>query len=173
MTVLGITDNSFAQPYILLSADIGDDAGYFGEKLANARKQLVGSWQRRIEHLQSGFQHTDIVGALLVADQLFHEKPIGWREELVILSDMRQNTADLDLEAPVKLDARAALAQTEEKGLIARLENVDVNALGVDNAGRPIAYWDRLREYWSKYFTKAGANVRSYSVLRKFRLLER
>ena len=66
MTVLGITDNSFAQPYILLSADIGDDAGYFGEKLANARKQLVGSWQRRIEHLQSGFQHTDIVGAFNV-----------------------------------------------------------------------------------------------------------
>jgi hypothetical protein len=41
VTVFGITDYSFAQPYILLSADVGDDEGYFKEKLACARQELA------------------------------------------------------------------------------------------------------------------------------------
>jgi len=90
---------------------------------------------------------------------------------LVILSDMRQDTADLNLETPAKFDATAALVKTEKRGLIAPLENVGVYALGVDSAGRPIAYWNRLREYWSEYFRKAGAHVENYSVFREVRLL--
>jgi hypothetical protein len=100
---------------------------------------------------------------------LFHERPSDWRDVLVIFSDMRQDTADLNLETPEKLDAGAALVRTQKKGLIARLGNVEVYVLGVDNAGKPIAYWDRLREYWLAYFKKAGARVESYSVSREFR----
>jgi len=172
VTVLGITDNSFAQPYILLSADVGSDAGYFQEKLTSARQQLVRNWQRRVEHLQVGFSHTDILGALLLGDQLFHERPIGWRNVLVIFSDMRQDTADLNLETPARLDVGAALGRTENKGLVARLGDVKVYVLGADNAGRPIAYWDRVRDYWLEYFMKAGARVQRYSVLRELRELD-
>jgi hypothetical protein len=172
VTVLGITDNSFAQPYILLSAAVGGDEGYFGEKVTGARHQLVRTWQRRIRDVQVGFPRTDILGALFLADQLFHEKTSGWREVLVILSDMRQDTADLDLETSANFDAMAALAKTEKKGLMARLDNIEVQVLGVDNAGRSIAYWDRVREYWLEYFSKAGAHVENYSVLREFQMLE-
>jgi hypothetical protein len=168
VTVLGITDNSFAQPYILLSADVGSDEGYFKEKLTGARQQLVRNWQRRIEHLQGGFKHTDILGALLLADQLFHERPNGWRQDLIIFSDIRQDTADLNLETPAKFDAKAILVRTEKKGLVAHLENVDVYVLGVDNAGMSIEYWRRLRNFWLGYFATVGANVRNYSVLREF-----
>jgi hypothetical protein len=74
LTVLGITDNSFAQPYILLSAEVAADEGYFHEKLASARQQLVRNWQYRTEHLQAGFSHTDILGALMLAEQLFRQR---------------------------------------------------------------------------------------------------
>jgi hypothetical protein len=171
VTVLGITDNSFAQPYILLSADVGSDAGYFKEKLTSARQELVRLWQRRIEHLPGGFKHTDILGALLLADQLFHERPKGWRNVLVIFSDMRQETNNLNLETPVRLDSKAAVVRSEKRRLIARLENIDVYVLGVDNAGRPIEYWGRLRNFWLGYFARAGANVQSYSILRGLRQL--
>jgi len=167
VTVLGITDNSFAQPYILLSADVPDDEGYFKEKLTSSRRQLVRIWQKRIVHLQGGFTRTDILGALLLADQLFHERPTGWRDVLVIFSDMRQDTADVNLETPPKFDARVALGKTEKNGLIARLGNVQVYVLGVDNAGKPIAYWTQLRGYWLEYFARAGAHVETYSVLRE------
>jgi hypothetical protein len=170
ITILGITDSSFAQPYILLSADVGDDEGYFKEKLVSARQQLARLWQKRIEHLQSGFTHTDILGALLLADQLFHERPNGWRQVLVIFSDMRQNTADLDLETPGKFHSKAALVRIDKKGLIADLANVDVYVLGVDDAGRRIEYWRLLRDFWLGYFAKAGARLESYSPLRRLPL---
>ena len=86
---------------------------------------------------------------------------------LVVFSDMRQDTADVNLETPAKFDVKAALGNTEKKGFIARLEHVEVHVLGVDNAGRPIAYWNQLREYWIEYFMHAGAHVQSYSVLRE------
>ncbi len=85
---------------------------------------------------------------------------------------MRQDTADLNLETPEKLDSKAAVMKTETKGLIARLENVEVYVLGVDNAGKPLAYWNNLRQYWLEYFKKAGANMRSYLVLRELRGIE-
>jgi len=75
-------------------------------------------------------------------------------------------------ETPVKLDARAALVRTERKGLIARLGNVGVHVLGVDNAGKPIIYWNRLREYWLSYFVEVGAHVQSYAVLREIPRME-
>lgn len=167
VTVLGITDNSFAQPYILLSADIAVDEGYFHEKLASARQQLVHTWQRRIENVHGRFQHTDIFGALFLAEQLFRARPSGWRNVLVIFSDMRQDTTDLNLESPAKFNAKAALTRTERKGLIAVLENDEVYVLGVDNAGEAITYWDQLRKFWLEYFQEAQANVECYSVLRQ------
>jgi hypothetical protein len=74
---------------------------------------------------------------------------------------MRQDTANLNLESPERFNSKAALVRAEKK------ERRRV--LGVDNAGRPIEYWGRLRDFWLGYFGKAGANVRSYSVLRELR----
>ena len=62
-----------------------------------------------------------------------------------------------------------SLVRTEKKReLIARLGNVEVYVLGVDNAGKPIAHWDLL-EYWLKYFVKARSHVQRYSTLRDLR----
>jgi hypothetical protein len=136
------------------------------------RQRLIRTWQRRIDHLQVGFSRTDILRALFLADQLFHERPSGERNRLVIFSDMRQDTADLNLETDKTFDAGAALGRTQKKGLIAGLGNVEVYILGVDNAGKSIAYWNRLREYWLEYFKKAEADVQSYTVLRELRDIE-
>jgi hypothetical protein len=46
VTVIGITDHSYAQPYVLLSAHISDDPGYFGERLTRARAQLIRELRR-------------------------------------------------------------------------------------------------------------------------------
>jgi hypothetical protein len=43
---------------------------------------------------------------------------------------MRQDTADLNLETPARLDARSALTKAEKEGLVACLANVDVYVLG-------------------------------------------
>src|SRR5262249_22896036 len=99
VVVLGITDKSFTQPYILLSERVTDDPGYFGERLAAAREELVRRWQRRSQSLAPQFKYTDILGALAMVEQIFAESPEHGRRILVILSDMRHHTADLDLES--------------------------------------------------------------------------
>jgi hypothetical protein len=166
VTVLGITDNSFAQPYILLSAEVGNDEGYFKERLASARRQLAEVWKVRVKHVRQGFLHTDMLGALLLASQYFEHMPDGENRVLIIFSDMRQNTALLDLETPKALSGTTALTKVTGDRLIVPLKNVEVQVLGVDNSAKQPVYWEGLREFWVTYFKKAGADVTGYSVLR-------
>jgi hypothetical protein len=165
ITVIGITDHSFAQPYILLSARIPEDAGYFGERLAAARIELVRAWAQRSNHLSAHFERTDILGALQLASGVFDQQPDAGTRTLVILSDMRQDTPDLDLEALqiVPLFPSA----TKRLGTLPALRNVQTYILGADGAGRSTAYWQSLHAFWGDYFRNTGAILRSYSVLRE------
>jgi hypothetical protein len=165
VTVVGITDRSFSQPYVLLSAKVNSDEDYFKEKITAARRALVQAWQGRSATLVSHFQQTDLLGSLVVASQIF-EPRAGNRNILVILSDMRHETRTLNLAKPALVPARTAVEKAEEYSLIADLHGVDVYALGVDGAGKDVAYWNSLRTFWVEYFRKAGAEMRVYSMLR-------
>jgi hypothetical protein len=164
-TVIGITDNSFSQPDILLSAEISGDEGYFKERLASARRQVAGAWAQRAAPLTPEFPRTDILGGLLVAGELFKQTPHA-RKILVIFSDMRQQTPSLALESRGAIPADRLLSKVEQERLLAVLHGVEVYILGVDSAGKSVAYWSELRDFWTAYFRRAGADVKTYSVLR-------
>ncbi len=166
VVVLGITDKSFGQPYILLSVRVSDDAGYFGEKLQAAHRQLLALWRRRAGQLQPNFKHTDILGALLAANQLFDEAPRASRKVLIVFSDMRNNSQDLDLESFRTVPSFSVL-EKKSRFPVAELRGVEVYAYGVDDAGKSIAYWQTLKVFWTEYFRRAGAMLRAYSVLRQ------
>jgi len=158
VTVLGITDHSFVQPYILLSATVPDDPGYFGERLSAARTQLVQTWKRRSATLEPNFPATDILGVLLLASQIFQQHLAGdERRVLVLFSDMRNSTPELNLESPRRHPSNPAPSD---------LHQVEVYALGVDGAGQPTARWHDFERFWSSYFHDSGATVRAFSVLR-------
>ena len=144
---------------------MAEDPGYFGERLAAARRGLILLWHTRTARLEPRARRTDILGALVTASQLFAQTPKR-KSVLVIFSDMRQNTAELDLESPVAISVNSALAQTEKRGLLADLRGVHVHILGVDAAGRIIAYWEGLRKFWASYFKKSGATLKDFSTLR-------
>ena len=166
LTVIGITDNSFAQPDILLSADISGDEGYFKERLAAARRQVASAWTQRASHLAPQFPHTDVLGGLLVAGELFKQTPRA-RNVLVICSDMRQQTPTLALESRKAIPADGLLAKAEQERMLAVLQGVEVYVLGVDSAGKSVVYWTELRDFWTAYFRRAGAVVKAYSILRE------
>jgi hypothetical protein len=158
ITIIGITDHSFAQPYILLSATIPDDPGYFGERLTSARTELVRVWKLRSAKLQPTFRSTDILGSLMLASQIFKERhPSDEQRTLVLFSDMRNSTPELNLESPHiyrSIPAPMDLYQAE------------VYALGVDGAGLPRAHWQTLECLWSSYLHDSGASLRVFSPLR-------
>jgi len=97
ITVLGITDRSFSQPSILLSAELSDDPGYFGERLQAARSRLASVFRHQASSLAPIAPKTDILGALMTASELFQASP-GCKHVLVVFSDMRSDTPALDLE---------------------------------------------------------------------------
>jgi hypothetical protein len=166
VTIIGITDHSFAQPYILMSARTSADPGYFGERLNAARSQLVRGWKLRSAHLEAHFKRTDILGALELASQILSPQKVGDRRALVIFSDMRQNTAELNLESPSVVPSYAALAR--RCGALPSLQNVHVYVLGADGSGRSDEYWRSLRAFWTDCFCYSGGVLQSYLILREF-----
>ena len=165
VTVIGITDHSFAQPYILLSARTPDDAGYFGERLTAARSQLVLAWKKRVTHLDPRFHQTDIFGALRLTSQIFAQQPNIIKGTLVIFSDMRQSTPELNLESQNVVPSFSILAK--HCGAPADLHNLQVSVLGADGSGRSSVYWQSLHDFWKGYFRNVGAVMQSYSTLRE------
>jgi len=166
VTVIGITDRSFAQPYILLSAHVLDDPGYFGERLNAARGKIVHAWKARAIHLDSHFKQTDILGVLQLASQILAQQPTLGRKTLIIFSDMRQSTSNLNLESLKIVQSFSIVA--ERCKLLPELHDVQVYILGVDGAGKSAEYWQSLRAFWGEYFRSAEAMMRSYSVLRRW-----
>jgi hypothetical protein len=165
VTVIGITDHSYAQPYILLSAHIPDDPGYFAERLTGARDQLIRAWKLRGSHLAPHFQQTDILGALQLANDIFDQDPEASQRTLIIFSDMRQSTQDLDLESPAIAPSFATVAK--RCCTVPRFKDVHGYVLGVDGAGKSSNYWRSLKGFWTEYFSDTGAILMEYSVLRE------
>jgi hypothetical protein len=165
VTVIGITDRSFAQPYVLLSARLDSNEGYFKERIENAHQQLLATWQKRSQSLVDNFKQTDLLGALVMASQVFEPKE-GHRNVLVIFSDMRHETRSLNFSRLAVVPVQSTLGKIERGGLIPDLNGIDVYVLGVDAAGKSVGYWNSLRDFWLAYFGKAGAKVRAYSMLR-------
>jgi hypothetical protein len=80
---------------------------------------------------------------------------------------MRQDTATLNLEHLKSLAKPAGLKRSIQQNVLPNLNGVDVYALGVDGAGKSLAYWTALRDFWTAYFQKTGAALRRYFVLRE------
>jgi hypothetical protein len=107
---------------------------------------------------------------MLLAQQIFDESPKPGRKVLVIFSDMRHHTPDLDLESGRPVFG-SALRKQSAMGSPAQLQGVEGYALGVDGAGKSVAYWQSLQKFWTEYFERVGAMLRRYSVLRELPLI--
>jgi hypothetical protein len=166
VTIIGITENSFAEPYILLSASVSSDEGYFGERLSAARQTIVLAWQKRAAQLQPSAKSTDILGALLVASEIFRKAQPNHKNALVIYSDMRHATRKLNLEDLAILHVESTLVVMQRQGLLAQLSGVTVYVLGADSSGRDASQWRALNQFWIAYFKEVGARLVDYTQLR-------
>jgi hypothetical protein len=162
LRIVGINDRSFDKPFLILDKEIHKEKGYFSEKLAKEKLDLLNSWKQiKLEPKAKG---TDIFGALIYSSLLFENE--ACQKKLLILSDMR-NTTNLDLESPAIVDEKQ-IQNIEAKGLIANLRSVEVWALGVGTISETYQYWNSLKAFWTKYFEKAGAHLVSYSAERRW-----
>ncbi len=157
VTVIGITQDSIANPSPILRADLAADPGYFGERLAAAHRELVRAWRGRAAHLAPSAPRTDIIGALYLAGELFRKDPKTSRNTLVVFSDMRNATPTLNLEAPHLASVDSLLKTLERHAGVTDLAGVTVYVVGANGGKRDIRDWQTVKEFWIAYFEKAGA----------------
>jgi hypothetical protein len=86
---------------------------------------------------------------------------------LVVFSDMRQDTAALSLERLSRGSVEPMLARVTAEGLVPNLKGLRVIVLGTNTARQRPSYWQNVREFWSKFFEKAEAQLKEYSILRE------
>jgi hypothetical protein len=70
---------------------------------------------------------------------------------LVIFSDMRENAGNLKPENLRPRDVHCTLAKFAQGRLLPDLKGVEVYVLGADNAGKSVAYWTALRDFWAEF----------------------
>lgn len=167
VSVFGITNDSFGRPYPLLTAHLPDEEGYFKERLARGRAEVIHAWRERSAQLQPQFTHTDLLGAMFIVSQSFGQAPPATRKLLIVFSDMRQYTAGLDFERIAVSNTDALLNRATHDSGEPDLGGVEVYAFGVDAAGITYDRWRGIRDFWTEYFGKAGATLKAYSVLRE------
>lgn len=167
ITVVGITDQSFSRPDILLNAEIPINKGplLFQNQIAIAKARLANKFKRVSTGNKPRFPQTDIFGSIVLAGGMFRETG-GGRKVLVIFSDMRNSADGINIERPLLVPVQEALQRAESQDLVAPLEGVDVYVLGVDGEGKSVEYWQSLKRFWEAYFRKAGAVLKEYSALR-------
>jgi len=162
LRIVGVTEQSFEKPFIILDQEISKVTGYFSEKSAREKLSVINVWKNL--KLEAKAKATDVFGALIYASLLF-DKERG-QKKLIILSDLR-NTTEIDLETP-QIISEKAFQLAEAKGLIADLRGVEVWAIGVSTINKPFQYWNSLKGFWTEYFEKAGAHLVSYSAERRW-----
>jgi hypothetical protein len=165
ITVIGITEDSMRDPTPILAADITNDRGAFGERLNMARAALVRAWRSGTARLEPNAAGTDILGALVLASGIFQSRPHADRSVLVILSDMRNSTATLNLEAPLAKPTVAVVKGLLDQGNVADLRGVTVYVVGANGGGRDVGEWQQVKDFWLAYFERAHAQCGGYAIL--------
>ena len=126
-------------------------------------------WRARCKQLTPSAKHTDILGTLLLAEDLFANTPKVKERRLITLSDMRQSTSDLDLETvSVVPDFRYVRPKIPP---LPNFRGVTIYVMGVEEINRSTLYWLSLRKFWEDYCSATGAVLKPYTVLRETSIL--
>jgi outer membrane protein OmpA-like peptidoglycan-associated protein len=161
--IVGITD-SFGRPEILFDQQVPDNPGYLGFDLRVARESLVFKWNRTARELAPIYDKSDLLGGLALLGHL------GSRASdtlLIVFSDLRQSTSQLDLEHMAAIRSDQILARLKKQKAIPTLTHAKVFLLGVDPTGKSAEYFTSLKEFWIHFFAEAGATVEEFSVTRQ------
>jgi hypothetical protein len=163
LVVLGLDSRSFSRAPLFSGAS-PSDAGRFGEYLESWRIGQIRAWRQVAARLKPDATGSDVIGAVARAALEFEDRRDRSRR-LIILSDMRQVGRGLNFER--RIDNTAALIEwADRQGLICRLPSVEVWALGVHTLGAEERQWVAIRMFWTEYFRRAGAVMKSFSPSR-------
>jgi hypothetical protein len=162
--VTGITDVSFSKPLLILHGTLPVDPHPLKPKLLAAQQKIILEWKSKSGTLARPYKASDIIGSICHASLLLRGKSA--EKWLIILSDMRNSTKELDIERLPEIDREKSLSQLGAKGLSPNLTAVNVAILGVHTTGKGISpiYYQSLENFWRGFFAMSHAEVGAYQT---------
>jgi hypothetical protein len=162
--VTGITDASFSKPLVILHGALPEDRHPLKPKLLAAQQSMTSEWKSKSRSLTRPYKASDIIGAVYHASLLLRGK--SSEKWLIILSDMRNSTPELNIENVPEIDRKKYLSRLGAEGSIPNLTGVNVAILGVHTTGKAISplYYQSLENFWRGFFEQAHAEVATYQT---------
>ena len=164
LLVVGITDG-FGNPAILFDRRMPPERGYLGFELQAAREKVVAEWREIVPGIEQPYRHTDLFGLFALLPYLCDVS--GSELTLLVFSDLRQSTKELDFEKVSAIPVTRTLDRLKKADQIPSLPGVRVHLLGVDPHGKTAAYLSSLKDFWFGFFAAAGASVETFRIDRR------
>jgi hypothetical protein len=163
-TLLISTDSFGGVSQTLVRGWTPSASGIFVERLEQARRQLVSSFETKAAGLSPVAAGTDIFGALARAKTLLDSDPnsTGYTKEIFLFTDgMNETSYNMPALLPTGVENMMSLARTNR--LIVSLTGVRVYVFGASTANLNPDAWATIKAFWSAYFKAAGADLVTYS----------
>jgi hypothetical protein len=161
--VVAISGRSRADPWIIFSASMGEDPGYFGERVRRDRAFIAAAWRKRAEKLKLFARDTDIIGALDVAGELLRRPG---KKSLYVLSDSMNSTKELNLEKPPRRPGEF-LGRLKSIRHFPDLKGVSVHWLGAGGV-IDMNHYGALALFWKSLIEeRSGGRLEQFTSMRE------
>ena len=163
ITVLKITGQSRRKPEIMADKYF-PEKGFFDSKLRHKKKLRKIKTSFR-DNLLTGFKkaakanNTEILASLRLAEQYLNDVK-GEKKIVIILSDMIEESEFYNFRNN-RIRPDIILNQEEKANRLPNLSNVIVYVSGAYAVND--TKYDKIMEFWKKYFSKTGAKLKNYT----------
>ena len=136
-----------------------DNLLVYRKKMLNIKKEIRDKADTLLNCKGSG--STEIMSALLPAQQLFQSYPEYSRKILVVMSDMVEDSPNYNFEKypPGEKRTKKIISLEKKKNRLPSLTGVKIYAAGA--GGKSSGHMIILKSFWMKYFSACGANLQA------------
>jgi hypothetical protein len=168
-----ISTDSFGGVHEVLKGWTPDAHEVFTDDLNRARRELASNFETKFSGMAAVASGTDIFGGLWHLKAIIESNPKpntshDVSKTIWIFSDMMNETKDFPMPALIDIGPERMLDRVKADGLIVPLHGYKVYVLGASPNGLSPQAWFRVRGFWTKYFSAAGAELVVYSSERNF-----
>ncbi len=167
--VSSISTDSFGGVREVLKGWTPESHGVFTDDLNRARREFASNFEIKSSGMAPVASGTDIFGGLWHLKTVFESGPKGANSHVIsktiwIFSDMMNEKNEFPMPALIEMGPERMLDRAKANGLIVPLKGYKVYVLGASPGGLTPQAWFRVRDFWTRYFLAAGAELVSYST---------
>lgn len=164
--VLGISNDSFGGSPEILKGWTPETRGVFTDDVKRARIELASAFEKKSAEMAPLARATDIFGGLWRIKANFDS---GKSEDstksrrIYIFSDMMNETKAFPMPELLELGPQKMVEQAKASGWVVPLKGYKIYVSGASTAGLSPQGWSSVKDFWTRYFAAAGADLVTYS----------